>query len=47
MKALKFIWELTKIIFLKTLEISAIVLFAVGVIVTAFYIAHLIDPAKF
>lgn len=47
MKALKFIWELTKIVFLKGLEIAAIVLFAVGVIVTSFYIAHLIDPTKF
>ena len=47
MKALKFIWELTKIVFTKGLEIAAIVLFAVGVIVTAFYIAHLIDPTKF
>lgn len=47
MKALKFTWQLTKILLKLTIDIAAIVFFAVGVVVTAFYIMSILQPDKF
>lgn len=47
MKGIKFTWQLTKILLKLALDIAAIVFFAVGVVVTAFYIMSILQPDKF
>lgn len=47
MRALKFTWQLTKILLKIAVEVAAIVFFAVGVVITAFYIMSIIQPDKF
>lgn len=47
MKALKFFYTLAKILFCTAIEIAAIVLFAVGIVISSFYLASFIWPDKF